>query len=187
MVTFAQEDTQGSIVWSFDEETATLTVGGEGAIPGYGVSNSGFFDPPPWWKFLTKADKIVIEEGITEIGTYNFAFSTAKEVVFPDSLKKIDAAAFMEDIGLKEIILPEGLKTVGEMAFSNCVMVEKVYIPESVEEFDENFYSYLASWKVRELVFLPTTAQCYVYQFSGFADYAYADAYAYYQQCEIDA
>ena len=187
MVSFAQEDTQGSIVWSFDEETATLTVGGEGAIPGYGVSNSGFFDPPPWWKFLTKADKIVIEEGITEIGTYNFAFSTAKEVVFPDSLKKIDAAAFMEDIGLKEIILPEGLKTVGEMAFSNCVMVEKVYIPESVEEFDENFYSYLASWKVRELVFLPTTAQCYVYQFSGFADYAYADAYAYYQQCEIDA
>ena len=68
-VSFAQ-DTQGNIVWSFDEATATLTVGGEGAIKDYGLPGDGGFDPPAWWKFLRKADKIVIEEGITEIGCF---------------------------------------------------------------------------------------------------------------------
>lgn len=186
-VSFAQEDTQGKITWSFDEATATLTVGGEGAIKGYGVAADSTFDPPPWWKFLGKADKIVIEEGITEIGSYDFLDSTAKEIVFPSSLRKICFAAFMGNTNLKEIILPEGLKTIEEGAFVTCPMVEKVYIPESVEEMDKYFYSYLTAWKLKEFVFLPTTAQIYFYYPGSFTDYAYAEAYAYYYKCEYDA
>ncbi len=185
-VSFAQ-DTQGNIIWSFDEATATLTVGGEGTIKDYGIAGDGGFDPPPWWKFLRKADKIVIEEGITEIGVYSFFRSTAKEIVFPSSLRKICSAAFMANTDLKEIILPEGLETVEFMAFASCPMVEKVYVPESVKELDENFSIMLYSFGLKEFVFLPDSAQFYSYFGGGFDDYAYAEAYSYYFKCQIDA
>ena len=185
-VSFAQ-DTQGNIIWSFDEATATLTVGGEGAIKDYGIAGDGGFDPPPWWKFLRKADKIVFEEGITEIGVYSFFRSTAKEIVFPSSLRKICSAAFMANTDLKEIILPEGLETVEFLAFASCPMVEKVYVPESVKELDENFSIMLYSFGLKEFVFLPDSAQFYSYFGGGFDDYAYAEAASYYYKYKIDA
>ena len=185
-VSFAQ-DTQGNIVWSFDEATATLTVGGEGAIKDYGLAGDGGFDPPAWWKFLRKADKIVIEEGITEIGGYNFFRSTAKEIVFPSSLRKIGSAAFMANTDLKEIILPEGVETIDTGAFASCPMVEKVYVPESVKEIYDSFSIMLYSYILKEFVFLPTSSQFYSNFAGGFDDYAYAEAASYYYKYKIDA
>lgn len=185
-VSFAQ-DTQGNIVWSFDEATATLTVGGEGAIKDYGLPGDGGFDPPAWWKFLRKADKIVIEEGITEIGGYNFFRSTAKEIVFPSSLRKIGFSAFMGNTDLKEIILPEGVETIDMGAFASCPMVEKVYVPESVKEIYDSFSIMLYSFILKEFVFLPDSAQFYSYLIGGFDDYSYAEAASYYYKYKIDA
>lgn len=78
-------------------------------------------------------NKIIIPEGVEEIGNYAFYKSFIKEVVLPSTLKKINKGAFMNCNSLVKIIIPEGAETIDTFAFAFSG-IEEVEIPNTVKE-----------------------------------------------------
>ena len=128
--------------WKYDFETKTLIISGTGAIENYIRkydeskidSVQGYYTNAPWWCYREVAENLVIEEGITSIGSWSFyQFRNIQSVILPKSLTKINERAFHCFNGsFKEIVFPEGLKEIGEYAFDGSD-IERLEIPGSLK------------------------------------------------------
>lgn len=89
------------IKWNIDHE-GTLTIEGAGRLPDF---RRDFCPESAYWKSDSPSvRKVVIGEGITEIGTRAFENCTnLKEAVFPSSLSRIHAYAFRNCTSLDKI------------------------------------------------------------------------------------
>ena len=96
-------------------------------------------------------EKLVIPEGVTEIGSNAFSGSSLKEVVLPSTLTQISSSAFSSS-SLKEVVLPSTLTKIGNSAFSGTHLT-KLTIPEGVTEIGDSAFS---SSSLKEVV-LPST------------------------------
>ncbi len=103
--------------WTYDTDAKELTIKGTGEIK---TLNSDYLKK--------NAEKLIIEEGITEIASGIFAEYNFITVQFPESLKTIDGAAFYGCAKLREIIIPKGVEFIGEDAFGACSGLEKFTI-----------------------------------------------------------
>ena len=146
-------DCTATIKWSYNSSVKTLTLTGTGVMPDYRATNIGTNKKSPWEsekigdstiKALMK--KLVVGEGITEIGEYNFFNCTALESVqLPSTLKSIDGmgagtdlasasyGAFQNCESLTEIFFPDGLETIEPYAFKNCKSLKSVTLPNSLK------------------------------------------------------
>ena len=70
----------------------TLTISGSGEAVDFDRKES-----VPWNPIIKSIDKIIIEDGVTKIGSYYFYSSTVGEFYLPQSLKTISANAFNEN------------------------------------------------------------------------------------------
>jgi uncharacterized protein YkwD len=87
---------------------------------------------PEWDEYRSKTKRIVIGEGITEVGANTFSqFDEVRQVDFPSTLIKIDKTAFAYCDKLSEITLNDGLQSIDERAFQKCPL-KSVTIPASV-------------------------------------------------------
>ena len=84
-------------------------------------------------KVNSSKDKIIVPEGVEEIGNGTFYKSLVKEVVLPKSLKKIDMNAFIYCKALKHIIIPSSVEEIGSFAFAFSG-VEEVEIPSMTKK-----------------------------------------------------
>lgn len=129
----------------FNSVSGTLTFSGEGAMENYQTMHF----VAPWKEISNQIKKIVIENGVTSIGSNAFyqcsdmqatldlsnakaltsignnAFYGCKKLTgsleIPDSVTKIGAEAFLDCNNLSgNFKLPEGLQSVGNDAFYNC-------------------------------------------------------------------
>lgn len=82
---------ENRITYTFNEKTGTLIISGEGAMPSFDTANNGI--PRPWDN--GKIKKLIIREGVTEIGHQAFEGASAlTEVYLPESLKYVNSEAF---------------------------------------------------------------------------------------------
>ncbi|MDE6034639.1 MAG: leucine-rich repeat domain-containing protein [Ruminococcus sp.] len=105
--------------WTLDKSTGKLTISGKGDIYDYG-DWAYETQSPPWCDdkdYGSYIKNIVIEEGITGIGVYNFYGSAVESVKLPESLKKIESLAFHDCENLKEIRIPKNVTEIGDRAF----------------------------------------------------------------------
>lgn len=129
----------------FNSANGTLTFSGEGAMENYQTMHF----VAPWKEISNQIKKIVIENGVTSIGSNAFyqcsdmqatldlsdakaltsignnAFYGCKKLTgsleIPDSVTEIGAKAFLDCNNLSgNFELPEGLQSVGNDAFYNC-------------------------------------------------------------------
>lgn len=129
----------------FNSASGTLTFSGEGAMENYQTMHF----VAPWKEISNQIKKIVIENGVTSIGSNAFyqcsdmqatldlsdakaltsignnAFYGCKKLTgsleIPDSVTEIGAEAFLDCNNLSgNFELPEGLQSVGKDAFYNC-------------------------------------------------------------------
>lgn len=129
----------------FNSASGTLTFSGEGAMENYQTMHF----VAPWKEISNQIKKIVIENGVTSIGSNAFyqcsdmqatldlsdakaltsignnAFYGCKKLTgsleIPDSVTEIGAEAFLDCNNLSgNFELPEGLHSVGNDAFYNC-------------------------------------------------------------------
>lgn len=123
--------------------------------------------------------RVVVEEGVTSIGSYAFencammelslpstltsvgdgAFDNCKEletVILPDSVTEIGMFAFNECTGLAEVRLPASLKSIGAAAFQTCVKLTELTLPEAVREVGMCAFTNCAGLKT---VTLPASLQ----------------------------
>ena len=138
-------NTSNIVTAHFDSASGTLTFSGEGAMKNYQAMNL----VAPWKEISNQIKKIVIDNGVTSIGSNAFyqcsdmqatldlsdakaltsigdnAFYECKKLTgsleIPNSVTEIGARAFRNCNNLSgNVDLPEGLQSVGNDAFYNC-------------------------------------------------------------------
>ena len=105
----------GSVTWSYDEDTTTLTISGKGAMADYASASK-----TPWYSYRKTATKIVVESGVTSVGAYAFSGLTKlTSVTLSDTLKTIGYRAFRSCTGLTSIEIPNSVTEIAAVAFYN--------------------------------------------------------------------
>ncbi|MDR0811594.1 MAG: leucine-rich repeat domain-containing protein, partial [Paludibacter sp.] len=94
----------------------TLNITGTGDMPDY--ANAG---AAPWRSQRADIKTVVIENGVTSISGYAFAFCTGlNSVDIPGSVGSIGTGAF-ELSGLTSVDIPSSVTTMGVVVFAGCI------------------------------------------------------------------
>lgn len=108
-------------------EIQVLTISGSGALPDYSSTASVYNSP--WKAYKSTLNKVVIEEGVTAVGTCSFkGFSALTEVSLPSTLETIGAYAFYQTTALTSIVIPANVSSIGGLCFYNCKSLTSVTI-----------------------------------------------------------
>ena len=118
--------TWNGVTWRLAPD-GTLTVSGHGSIT---ARYSWWF---PWDSFKEEILKIVIEDGITSVGTNAFPdCPNLKTVEIAGSVTSLEERAFANCHKLEEVHLSEGLKNIGSSALGGTA-IRTIELPESLE------------------------------------------------------
>ena len=94
-----------------------------------------------------KFKKVLIQDGIKNIGDDAFQYSKITEINIPDTVTTIGKNAF-RGTNLKSIIIPKSVKTIGDFAFSFCDNLEMIIFEGCPEWGLGSFGSYKKLKKV---------------------------------------
>lgn len=113
-----------SISWSYDGDTKTLTITGEGMLS---ISD---YTTEPWWDIRDSIETVIFGDGVTgSTGTKTFAeMDNLSEVIFPSTFEQLGTGSFASNPNLESIILPESLESVSTVVFSNCKNLKTIVI-----------------------------------------------------------
>ena len=123
-----------SASWKLDAD-GVLTITGAGPMADYSQPTSD--NCAPWRTYANDIKKVVVQKGVTAIGSYAFAsLERVTSVTIPEGVTSIGSSAFencglMAYGGLGAVTLPEGLTTIGSSAFSGSYM-DSLTLPESL-------------------------------------------------------
>lgn len=113
-----------NLTWRLDSE-GVLTISGSGEM-----KTSPLFIQQPWYDYRSSVKKIVIDEGVTSIGTHAFYGCTGLEsITIPNGIASIGNNAFHNCIELKNITIPDSVTEIEYSAFSSCSKLESITIP----------------------------------------------------------
>lgn len=151
-----------NITWVIDTE-GVLTISGLGAMEDYTWTN--FVPTTPWYEYRSSITKIVVEDGVTTIGSSAFyklryvtsvdisedvlslkayAFASCygiKTINLPSNLQYIANYCFEDCTGLTEIIVPESVTKLGDCVFTGCTSLSNVQLPSNMDTLPRGFFS----------------------------------------------
>ena len=120
-------------------DDGVLTISGTGAMANYTYKDNDSSNCP-WHSVRWAIKKVVIENGVTSIGDFAFAFDISlADVTIPGSVTSIGNRAFM-GTPLSSVVIPEGVKTIGENAFWRCTSLQTVTVPASTTELGNHAF-----------------------------------------------
>lgn len=147
----------GAVSWHVSN--GVLTISGQGPMEDYELLCA------PWDESGESFDvkKLVVEEGVTYLGTHAFAACpNLTEVTLPQSLRVIGDFCFADCSGLtsvsfskgllyigasafsssgvRDLALPDGLAGLGDMCFSFCASLKSLRIPDSLCSLGEKVF-----------------------------------------------
>ena len=142
---------------SNDDETLTLTIIGQGEMPDFEDADS---QACPWTNSKYAIKRVIIREGVTNIGNYAFnRCAKLAEVHISKTVKKIGTAAFLNCSSLTQIDIPDCVNSVGSFAFVGCTGLKEVHTHwKSSDEINFGlfvFYEYGSSWPEDRIIYVP--------------------------------
>ena len=141
----ASGDLTSTVTWKIEVSAGgrltRLRISGSGKIPNYSYSSS-----VPWanidgYDYRSAITSIVVEEGITDIGTNVFANCSKVKEVTLNNRGSIGERAFYYCTALTTVTL-NNTGTVGNEAFYNCSSLAQVNIGEGITGFEYASSSY---------------------------------------------
>ena len=119
-----------NLTWILNESSGNLTISGIGAMTDYYDS---YGSRTPWNGNEYYIKTVVIDDGVTSIGSYAFYNCTElTNIAIPDSVQSIGGYAFYKCTALTEITIPNGVTSIGDFVFYNCSRLSEINIPDSV-------------------------------------------------------
>ncbi len=138
----ASSGTWGDLSWELDDE-GLLTISGSGSMYDYYVYNM----EGAWRANNDEITTVVIEEGVTSIGS--FAFHDCihlTSINIPDSIKSIGNSAFSCCFSLTgTITIPDGVTSIGNNTFSSCYNLTSINLPDSINSIEDGAFSNCSS------------------------------------------
>ena len=114
-----------NLTWALDG-AGTLTIAGEGAMEEF-----YYYDAAPWSQNRDSIKTVVIENGVTTIGSYAFRFcESLTSITLPESVTLIGESAFYNCRSLTSVTIPAGVTTIGSEAFRSCSSLTDVSITD---------------------------------------------------------
>ena len=120
-----------NLTWVLDDD-GTLTISGTGAMTDY-----SYFSSAPWHSNRDSIKKVVIENGVTSIGS--FAFYLCENMISATTgnrVMEIEYCAFAACISLASITISDRMSNIAT-AFSNCPKLRNVYYSGTKENWDK--------------------------------------------------
>lgn len=138
-----RKGTVGELSWSYSRSKRALTVTGTGAIPDFSDE-----DAAPWNGLCERVTTVILEEGVTEVGSYAFTYMPAlTSVQLPTTLTRVGDHAFSFCSSLTTVSIPEATTHIGNSAFAGCSLIANVYLPPSVISVGDSAFAYCYSMK----------------------------------------
>ena len=169
-----------NLTWTYVEATKTLTISGTGVMSNYNPRTSSLGRKAPWHDL--NVEKLILENGITEIGQNAFDSYNIIAVNIPASVTKIGKDAF-EGCKLENIVANNSSTDIfyyvnGQecYAFSDkTFMHAMLYIPENTW----SDYVYMGDWwrfyNIREIsTNISMLSSSQVYTLMNTSDFGYA-------------
>ncbi len=172
-VSIARGILDGRLPWNLTK-AGTLTISGQGAMPDFSSA-----EEQPWSDNSGQIRKVVIENGVTTIGSCAFwncgvfsaeispsvtaignnAFygSSLISVTIPSSVAAIGDSAFCHCQNLSSAVISEGVKSIGQNAFRACSRLTSIALPASVEEVGSA--AFFQCQDLKSAVFAPGSKQ----------------------------
>lgn len=123
------------VYWALNSD-GVLTIYGNGAMTDYSWTN--FVPNTPWYKHRSAINKIIVNNGVTSIGSSAFyKLSNVTNVELTDTVLAFKSYAFASCYGIKSIELPSNIQYIANYCFENCTGLTSVTIPESVTKFGD--------------------------------------------------
>ena len=127
-----------NVTYSISDD-GVLTISGTGAMNNFRYKSD--ISDCPWHGVRYALKKIIVEEGVTSIGSYAFSFDlSVTDVTLPNSLKTIGRNAFWGCYGLTSVVIPEGVTTIGAYVFEQCTAMETITVPASATKFGDRAF-----------------------------------------------
>lgn len=121
-----------SLTWSLSSD-GTLTISGTGDMYDYSSDGIGGIPAPPWISHADSISKILIDEGVTSIGSHAFVWCKNVDYFYlPNGLTSIGADAFYGCSSAVSIVLPDTLSCIGSHAFEGFSGLTSIDIPDSI-------------------------------------------------------
>ena len=126
--------TTGKCTWS--KNGSVLTISGNGAMADYSTYSGSSM--APWGTSITK---VIIENGVTNIGAYAFfRCESLASVQIANTVLRIGECAFYNCENLNQITIPDSVSTIGDRAFTFCDKLSNVIIEDSCDIRKDAFY-----------------------------------------------
>lgn len=176
------------LTWTLED--GTLTVSGTGEMDNYMVvTEEGFVTgtTAPWEEMLI--DTVIIEEGVTSVGDYAFAYCdevkqvslpetltylgieaftscSITEVELPDAISMIELNTFLSCHHLQKVKLPAGLRCIPFGMFQRCSALRDITLPESVETVENDAFAGCTSLEELRIPAALTDIREYAFEYS---------------------
>ena len=122
-----------SVSWMLDHY-GVLTISGSGpmvdSVPG----------DSPFHTTGAIVNKVVIEYGVTSIGSRAFEGCKMTEISIPDSVTEIGYGAFVNCPNLESLIIPDSVKAIGQNNFTGLFSLSSVKLPAGITSIQNNAF-----------------------------------------------
>ena len=123
-------DSGSNVTWSLDDN-GTLTISGSGKIEDYRSDID-----QPWYSNRSDITSVVIEPGVTSIGSLAFFNCSAlTSVTIPNGVISIGNFAFGSCTGLTSITIPSSVTSIGVNVFYNCTGLTDITVDSNNSSF----------------------------------------------------
>lgn len=140
-----------TISWTLDLLTNTITLTGTGEMPAF----QEYSNKAPWCDYKQYIRRVVIGDGITNVGQNSFyEYNNIDSVTIGKNVKTIGMHAFSGCEFIESLEIPSNVKSIERYAFVNCTDLETVTFSEGIETIEQNAFSGCA--KIEEAI-LPDT------------------------------
>ena len=117
----------GYVQWVLTDD-GVMRVYGSGAMKNYTTKTE-----MPWYKYAGQIEALVIEDGVTSVGSYAFyGMPALRSVEMADSVTSIGDYAFKNAAALETVEMPARLSNLGDSAFYACTSLRSIEIPASL-------------------------------------------------------
>ena len=117
-----------NLEWTLSGDTLTIT--GSGAMYNYPEDEMA-----PWYAYRREISRVLLPEGLTNIGDLAFYGCSALEFVsMPDSVTEVGWYAFSGCTSMTMLDLSSSLKTIRDGAFKECTALPAVRLPKSLTD-----------------------------------------------------
>ena len=140
-----------NVTWTLKTD-GTLTISGTGAMTDYTTFNGS-----PLYAYREDVTKLIVEEGVTSIGSYAFYKCYCNSVELPASLTKIGTSAF-QAARMTSFVIPDGVTRIEYGVFGQSYL-ESVTIGSGVVFIDTSAVQNTS--KFTEAIFKVTTGWKY--------------------------